>query len=233
MRYLALDTETTGISTKFGHRIIEIGMMDVSGRKCGETWQRYLQPDREIDEGAIAVHGITQEFLADKPRFEDIADELLTWLQGATLIIHNAKFDLGFLEYEFKRLKGEHFNFHDVYAECIDTLTLARKKYPGQRNSLDALCGRLQVDNSGRELHGALLDAELLAGVYLRMTGGQNKLTLNQENVASAADDRLDALQCNRVTVPSAEVDDHQQYLAEMKDAGQCIWLNGVQVTED
>ncbi len=183
MRQIVLDTETTGLEPEQGHRIIEIGCVELRERRLtGNNFHVYLQPDREIDAAAIEVHGITNEFLADKPRFADIAADLLDYLEGAELVIHNAPFDVGFLDAELARLDGL-----GVIAErcaVLDTLLLARKKHPGQRNTLDALCGRYDVDNSRRDKHGALLDAEILADVYLAMTGGQRALSLDAETAA-------------------------------------------------
>ena len=168
MRRVVLDTETTGMPVNDGHRVIEIGCVEVEGRRLtGRHFHIYLQPDREIDEGAIAVHGITNEDLKDKPRFKDVADEFYEFIRGAQLIIHNAPFDLGFLNNEFA-LIGQHERADiSAYCDVLDTLQMARERHPGQRNSLDALCKRYGVDNSGRELHGALLDSEILADVYL------------------------------------------------------------------
>ena len=182
MRSVVLDTETTGMPVTDGHRIIEIGCVEVIGRKLtGRHYHVYLQPDREVDEGAIAVHGITNEFLLDKPRFRDVADEFFEFIKGAQLIIHNAAFDIGFINNEFALLGQQ--DRADIAEHCavLDTLLMARERHPGQRNSLDALCKRYGVDNSGRELHGALLDAEILADVYLTMTGGQTHLSLAGE----------------------------------------------------
>ncbi len=180
-RLIVLDTETTGLEPEQGHRIIEVGCVElVERRLTGNNFHVYLQPDREIDAAAIEVHGITNEFLADKPRFGDIADELLKYLKGAELVIHNAPFDVGFLDAEFARLAG--MGTIDDHCTVLDTLIMARKKHPGQRNSLDALCGRYEVDNSRRDKHGALLDAEILADVYLAMTGGQGALSLDASN---------------------------------------------------
>ena len=182
MRSVVLDTETTGMPVTDGHRIIEIGCVEVMGRKLtGRHYHVYLQPDREVDEGAIAVHGITNEFLVDKPRFRDVADEFFEFIKGAQLIIHNAAFDIGFINNEFALLGQQ--DRSDIAEHCavLDTLLMARERHPGQRNSLDALCKRYGVDNSGRELHGALLDAEILADVYLTMTGGQTHLSLAGE----------------------------------------------------
>ena len=174
-RQLLLDTETTGLEPSQGHRIIEIGVVEMIDRRLtGNNFHIYLQPDREIDAGAIEVHGITNEFLADKPRFEDIAQELADYLRGAEVIIHNAPFDVGFIDAEYQRM--ENGLTMESLCEVIDTLVMAREMHPGQRNSLDALCGRYDVDNKHRTKHGALLDSEILADVYLAMTGGQKSL---------------------------------------------------------
>ena len=175
MRQVVLDTETTGIGHELGHRIIEIGCVELQDRKLtGNHFHVYLNPQREVDEGAFRVHGISTEFLQDKPLFKDIAEEFMHFVQGAELIIHNAPFDMGFLNAELNLL-----NWPVLLKDCCtvcDTLILAREKHPGQRNSLDALCKRYEIDNSNRTLHGALLDAEILASVYLAMTGGQANL---------------------------------------------------------
>ena len=177
-----LDTETTGMPVTDGHRIVEIGCVEVLGRRLtGRHYHVYLQPDREVDEGAIAVHGITNEFLADKPRFRDVADEFFEFVKGAQLIIHNAAFDIGFINNEFALLGQQDRSELSDHCLVLDTLLMARERHPGQRNSLDALCKRYGVDNSGRDLHGALLDAEILADVYLTMTGGQTNLSLAGE----------------------------------------------------
>jgi len=174
-RQLVLDTETTGLEPSQGHRIIEIGVVEMIDRRLtGNNFHIYLQPDREIDAGAIEVHGITNEFLADKPRFEDIAEELADYLRDAEVIIHNAPFDVGFIDAEFQRM--ENGLTMESLCEVIDTLVMAREMHPGQRNSLDALCGRYDVNNNHRTKHGALLDSEILADVYLAMTGGQKSL---------------------------------------------------------
>lgn len=184
MRFVVLDTETTGLEPREGHRIIEIGCVELIGRRLtGRHFHVYLNPEREVDEGAIAVHGITNEFLADKPRFAEVVDEFFEFIKGAELIIHNAAFDIGFINHEFARLKARP-ELGEVLDHCsvLDTLRMARERHPGQRNSLDALCKRYGVDNSGRDLHGALLDAEILADVYLAMTGGQTSLSLAGQN---------------------------------------------------
>ncbi|CAM5577606.1 DNA polymerase III subunit epsilon OS=Stutzerimonas stutzeri OX=316 GN=dnaQ PE=4 SV=1 [Stutzerimonas stutzeri] len=179
MRSVVLDTETTGMPVTDGHRIIEIGCVEVIGRRLtGRHYHVYLQPDREVDEGAIAVHGITNEFLADKPRFRDVADEFFEFIRDAQLVIHNAAFDIGFINNEFALLGQQERAEIDYHCSVLDTLLMARERHPGQRNSLDALCKRYGVDNSGRDLHGALLDAEILADVWLTMTGGQTNLSL-------------------------------------------------------
>lgn len=178
-RYVVLDTETTGMPVTDGHRVIEIGCVEVLGRRLtGRNFHVYLQPDRESDDGAIGVHGITTEFLIDKPRFAEVADEFYEFIQGAELIIHNAAFDVGFLNNEFHLIGQPERADISQYCTILDTLAMARARHPGQRNSLDALCKRYGIDLSGRDLHGALLDSELLADVYLAMTGGQTSLSL-------------------------------------------------------
>ena len=179
MRQIVLDTETTGIDPAAGHRVIEIGAAEIVNRRLtGNTWHSYLNPDRDIDAGAVAIHGIRREDLEDKPRFNEVADDLLTFLAGAELIIHNAPFDVAFLDHELERMRHARPALNE-HCTVLDTLVMAREMHPGQRNSLDALCRRYNVDNSGRDLHGALLDANLLAHVYLAMTGGQAALSLD------------------------------------------------------
>lgn len=180
-RQIVLDTETTGLEPSQGHRIIEIGCVELIDRRLtGNNFHIYLQPDREIDAGAIEVHGITNEFLADKPRFADISEEFVQYLRDAEVIIHNAPFDVGFIDAELARLPDG--LKMAGFCRITDTLVMAREKHPGQRNSLDALCGRYDIENSHRTKHGALLDAEILADVYLAMTGGQKALTLEAED---------------------------------------------------
>lgn len=177
MRQIILDTETTGLDPADGHRIIEIGCVEMVDRRLtGNNYHQYLQPDREIDAGAIEVHGITNEFLVDKPRFADLVEDFIAYIGGAELVIHNAPFDVGFINHEL-RLSARQQQVADL-CDVLDTLTLARKLHPGQKNNLDALCRRYAIDNTRRELHGALLDAEILADVYLAMTGGQVALSL-------------------------------------------------------
>jgi DNA polymerase-3 subunit epsilon len=189
MRQIVLDTETTGLEVSLGHRIIEIGCVELVNRRItGNHWHFYFNPDREIDSGAFEVHGISNEFLKDKNRFTDHAIDFLDYVEGAELIIHNAAFDVGFLNYE---LSGQETNVAIVEERCqiLDTLTMARQKHPGQRNNLDALCKRYEIDNSHRSLHGALLDARILADVYLIMTGGQTSLGLDASQISSGDDD--------------------------------------------
>ena len=198
-RQVVLDTETTGLEAEQGHRIIEIGAVELIDRKpTGRRFHRYVNPRRDIDNGALAVHGITNEFLADKPDFSEIADELLQFIEGAELVIHNSAFDVAFLDQEFGLLTQPRVRVEDA-CSIVDTLALARHKHPGQKNSLDALCRRYGVDNSQRELHGALLDAEILADVYLMMTGGQTALFFADE--AETASNRADAFVVARITV--------------------------------
>ncbi len=181
MRLVVLDTETTGLEVALDHRIIEIGCVEIVNRKLtGRHFHRYVNPQREIDAGAMEVHGISNEDLADKPLFAQVVAEFIDFVKGAELIIHNAPFDVGFLNAEMEKLGGEYQPLGS-YSGIIDSLTMARQMHPGQRNSLDALCKRYGVDNSQRELHGALLDAEILADVYLLMTGGQVDLVLGSE----------------------------------------------------
>ena len=181
MRQVVLDTETTGLEVSQGHRIIEIGCVELVNRRLtGRHFHKYIRPDRDIDAGALAVHGITSEFLADKPTFDRVAEEFLAFIDGAELIIHNAPFDVGFIDAELQRLDPEQ-PLTATLCSITDSLVLARSRHPGQRNSLDALCQRYGVDNASRTLHGALLDAEILADVFLAMTGGQTTLGLHEQ----------------------------------------------------
>lgn len=192
MRQIVLDTETTGLEPAQGHRVIEIGCIELIGRRpSGRSFHRYLNPQRALDPGAVEVHGLTGAFLADKPLFAEIADELLAFIRGAELVIHNAAFDVGFLDAEFARLRPVPGRIGD-FCTVLDTLRLARELHPGARASLDALCRRYGVDNSGRELHGALLDARILADVYLAMTGGQVAMSLDAAEAAAAVSVRAD-----------------------------------------
>ena len=193
MRQIVLDTETTGLSHQAGHRVIEIGCVELINRsKTKNHFHHYINPGREVDEGALAVHGITDEFLADKPTFSSLVDDFIQYVDGAELIIHNASFDMGFLDNELALVKYK--NSLTELCDVIDTLKVARKKHPGQKNNLDALCKRYGIDNSGRQLHGALLDAEILAEVYLVMTGGQSTLFTEGEQSEKKVDDKVNMI---------------------------------------
>jgi DNA polymerase-3 subunit epsilon len=231
VRQVVLDTETTGLSTKDGHRIIEIGCIEMIDRRITQnTFHVYINPNRVVDDGAIKVHGITNEFLLDKPKFEDIVEEYLDFTKGAELIIHNAPFDVGFLNNELSLLKGRKRKVED-YSTIFDTLPLARKKHPGARATLDALCKRYGIDNSHRELHGALLDSEILAEVYLAMTGGQFSLLDFGEKTGEEAEKQgIVRLSSNReklkvIACSEQELDEHQQRLEAIEKAsGECVW---------
>lgn len=187
MRQIVLDTETTGLEAAAGHRVIEVGGVEFENRRAtGRTFHRYINPERAVDPGALEVHGIDNEFLKDQPLFADIAEELVEFLTGSELVIHNAEFDIGFLNHELDRLDHLTSDIRD-HCDVLDTLKLARRMHPGQRNNLDALARRYHVDSSRRELHGALLDAQILAEVYLAMTGGQASLMLDADAQASGA----------------------------------------------
>lgn len=228
-RQIVLDTETTGLEWEQDHRIIEVGCVELIERRyTGNNFHQYLQPDRLIDAGAIEVHGITNEFLQDKPRFEDIVNDLMQYLDGAELIIHNAPFDVGFLNYELDRCHYRHGTLENS-CSITDSLVMARGKHPGQRNSLDALCTRYQIDNSKREKHGALLDAEILADVYLAMTGGQRSLLLENKDEQSSTHagevSRLEGFTDLPLIKASAdELALHEQALDRLGDA--CVWRN-------
>lgn len=234
MRQIVLDTETTGLEPEQGHRIIEIGCVELVDRRLtGNNFHQYLQPDREIDDAAVEVHGITTEFLADKPRFEDLVEDFVNYVSGAELIIHNAPFDVGFLNHELKLLGGGWKELAD-YCSVTDTLAMARKMHPGQRNSLDALCKRYEIENSHRTLHGALLDAEILADVYLAMTGGQAALSLGGDlssetgGAGTSAIRRLDANRPSLLVVRATteECERHEKRLDAIEKAsgGACVW---------
>lgn len=233
MRQIVLDTETTGLEPSEGHRIIEIGCVELINRRLtGNNFHQYLQPDRAIDAGAIEVHGLTNEFLADKPRFHDIMHDLLDYLRGAELIIHNASFDLGFLNHELQRADAAQGKITDV-CRVIDTLQMARALHPGQKNNLDALCKRYSIDNSRRELHGALLDSEILADVYLAMTGGQAALSLDglQSETGAAQAKAIERIAADRpalrvICADDKEIEAHRARLAAVEKAsgGQLIW---------
>ena len=228
MRQVVLDTETTGLEPNDGHRVIEIGCVEVINRRLtGNSLHLYLNPQREIDEGALAVHGISTEFLADKPTFDKVADEFLAFVDGAELVIHNAPFDVGFLNHELRRL-GSRYGTMEQRCGVLDTLVMARQKHPGQKNNLDALCRRYGVENGHRELHGALLDAEILADVYLAMTGGQTRLSLDGNNsaeqggeMAAEAIRRLDGQRPGLTVVRASdqELQRHRDKLSAIADS--------------
>lgn len=230
MRQIILDTETTGLNPRSGDRIIEIGCVEMINRRLtGNNLHFYINPERDSEEGALAVHGLTTEFLSDKPKFAEISAELLDYLSGAEIIIHNAPFDVGFLDAEFARLGVA--PFHQQVAGVIDTLVQAKSMYPGKRNSLDALCDRYGISNSHRVLHGALLDAELLAEVYLAMTRGQNSLTIDLEvqETSAQGDDGATTGALAEVLVMRAseeEVAAHELVVSSLDKEvrGNCIW---------
>ncbi len=231
MRQIFLDTETTGLETRDGHRIIEIGCVEMIDRKLtGNNYHQYIQPDRESDEAALAVHGITTEFLSDKPRFEDIVQDFLDYVTGAELIIHNAPFDVGFIDYELGLLSNDLKNL-EHYCEISDSLVLARQMHPGQRNSLDALCKRYDIKNEHRQLHGALLDSEILADVYLAMTGGQRALLLGRES-GEADDTMIQSFQrlsekpeLAVIHAKDNELSAHQLYMKKIEEeSGKNLW---------
>lgn len=232
MRQIVLDTETTGIRFEDGHRIIEIGCIEMINRKLtGQHFHYYLNPERDVEAEALAVHGITKEFLLDKPLFSQIVKDLMDFISGAELIIHNAPFDVGFLNNELM-LCRQHWRTIADYCRVIDTLPLARQLHVGQRNSLDALCKRYGVDNTKRDLHGALLDANLLAQVYLAMTGGQGSFfdTINDKQNASVAISQTNhdvVLEKHNLIVIKAdenELEEHKKYLELLKKQGKCVW---------
>ena len=238
MRQIVLDTETTGLDPAEGHRIIEIGCVEVMNRRpTGNTYHQYINPDRTIDAGAIEVHGITNEMLVDKPRFGDVVQDFIDFVRDAELVIHNAAFDVGFINHELKLIgvTGTDGGPLKIEAVCsvIDSLTLARSLNPGQKNDLDSLCRRFSIDNSQRTLHGALLDAEILADVYLIMTGGQTGLFEdgNADGKGGVSQTEVRRLDPNRPRLPvisatSEELALHQAWLEEIdeKSGGQCLW---------
>jgi DNA polymerase III subunit epsilon len=226
MRQVFLDTETTGLSPAQGHRIIEIAAVEAINRRLTKNhFHIYLNPDREIDQGAQEVHGITLEFLQDKPRFADIADEFLQFIAGAELIIHNAPFDVGFLNAELGKIDKP--EIESISGCVIDTLKMAKDMRPGQRNSLDALCRHFGVDNSKRTLHGALLDAELLADVYMAMTRGQESLLMDLlDDADNATEFSIDGVVKPLLVVEASleEQSAHEAYLADLAKSGKCLW---------
>lgn len=233
-RQIVLDTETTGIETRHGNRIIEIGCVEMIDRKMtGNNYHQYIQPDRESEEGALSVHGITSEFLADKPRFHEIAADFLEYVKGAELIIHNAPFDVGFIDYELGLLSGDWGSITDN-CTILDSLVMARDMHPGQRNSLDALCKRYDINNAHRELHGALLDSEILGDVYLAMTGGQVMLSLDS-NSAQVSDEDEEDISVGSISLPveglrvikanAEEIAAHDARMSAIIDSsGKTLW---------
>jgi len=233
MRQIILDTETTGLEAAQDHRIIEIGCLElISRRPTGRHFHQYLNPERDIDEGAVAVHGLTRARLEPEPKFAQIAAQLIEFLKGAELIIHNAAFDVAFLDAEFARLPGEPVTIAAI-CTVVDSLALARQMHPGQRNNLDALCKRYNVDNAGRQLHGALLDAQLLGEVYLAMTGGQVALRLGESGSAQHRDMAAAAQPLQRpthglrvISATAEEEEAHQAFLTLLgkSSKGGCLW---------
>jgi len=230
MRQIILDTETTGLSAENGDRIIEIGCVELLNRKfTGNNLHHYINPERDSHEDALKVHGISNEFLRDKPKFAAIAEELVDYLRDAEVIIHNAPFDIAFLNMEFRRLGLPPVT--QVVANVLDTLVMAKEMFPGKRNGLDALCDRLGVDNSGRTLHGALLDAELLADVYINMTRGQDALLIDIADTADSEGGTLEAVDLRRLELPvlsanEQEAQAHEAVLAELDKSskGKTVW---------
>ena len=234
MRQVVLDTETTGISVSAGNRVIEIGCVELLDRRpTGRIFHRFLNPDRDSEPGALRVHGRTTEFLSDKPRIAEVVDEFLDFIRGAELVIHNAEFDLGFLDAELERCGADYGRMLDHAAGVVDTLLLARELYPGQRVSLDLLCKRFGIDNSHRELHGALIDAELLLDVYIGLTSGQYDLALGANEPALPKTGRAavaaEVRQVRVVRASAAELALHAARLAQLERAsGQRLWPDDV-----
>ncbi len=233
MRQIILDTETTGLEPKQGHRIIEIGCIElINRRKTERNFHQYLNPERDIEDGAFNIHGLSNEFLSDKSRFADIAQEFIDFIRDGELIIHNAPFDVGFINAELKLL-GKKWGKIEDYCTVFDTLVLAREKHPGQKNNLDALCKRYEVDNSQRDLHGALLDAKILLDVYLKMTGGQTDLTFHSVATSHGVKGKSEQYINNKhkklvVIEPTEnELAEHRLLLESIEDKnkGKCIWL--------
>lgn len=237
MRQIILDTETTGINPKEGHKIIEIGCVEMVNRHfTGNNFHEYLQPDREIEAEAIEVHGITNEFLKDKPRFKEVVERFMAYIKGAELIIHNAPFDIGFLNHELEQINSP-WGAMEQHCSVLDTLVMARKMFPGQKNNLDALCRRYAIDNSHRVLHGALLDSEILGDVYLMMTGGQVSLALHAPNTfngehSNGHPNSIRRISTSRQALPIISANEEEllahdeRVKAIIKQAGQCLWNN-------
>jgi DNA polymerase-3 subunit epsilon len=228
IRQIVLDTETTGLNPRTGDRVIEIGCVELINRKLtGNNFHAYINPERDSDPRALEIHGLTTEFLSDKPRFAEIAESLAQYVQGAEVIIHNASFDLGFLDAEYEKMKLP--SFTSLVNNVIDTLIRAKEMHPGKRNSLDALCDRYGISNAHRQLHGALLDAELLADVYLAMSRGQNSFVIDVEETSSQSQQSDSSQGPLLATVLVKIADDqellaHQQLLAGLAKSGKCVW---------
>jgi DNA polymerase-3 subunit epsilon len=230
VRQIILDTETTGINPQLGHRIIEIGCVEMIDRKLtGKHFHVYVNPQRIVEDEAISIHGITNEFLLDKPVFKEIAGDFYAYIKGAELVIHNAAFDVGFINNEFSLLRPK-LPLVEGYCEILDTLAMARKKHPGQKNSLDALCKRYGINNAHRELHGALLDAEILADVYLLLSGGQTILSLDKDGGDDSGEANLRRISVERkilkvVLADDGELSEHSKYLEAMKKGSdEVVW---------
>ena len=228
MRQIALDTETTGINTADGHRVIEIGCVEIENRRItGREYHCYLNPEREIDEGAARVHGLTLDKLRDKPLFQDVAEEFLDFIRDSELVIHNAKFDVGFLDSELSIIKHD-LRSIEKHALVLDTLALAREMHPGKKNSLDALCNRYMVDRSMRQVHGALIDADLLAKVYLAMTGGQDTFDLEEisNNDLLAKEVNVSKEQLSQIfrQANADEIQAHEEFLDKKSKDKSCLW---------
>lgn len=231
MRQIVLDTETTGLDPAKGHRIIEIGCVElINRRRNGNTFHQYLNPQREIEDAAFDVHGLSQDFLSDKPLFRDVAQDFIDFIRGSELLIHNAPFDVGFINAELAAI-GKQWGKLEDHCCVIDTLKLARDRHPGQKNNLDALCSRYAIDNSQRDLHGALLDAHILLDIYLAMTGGQATLFLEQEVAAANENGVMRQLDQNRtplrvIQATEQELKAHWQRLEDIdkQSGGQCVW---------
>ncbi len=223
-RQIILDTETTGLDFKTGHRIIEIGCIEIVNRKfTGNEYHTYINPDRDSDEGALRVHGLTTDFLSDKPRFSDIYEDFISFIKGSELLIHNAEFDVGFLDNEIKLVSKDFKPLEKEVIKITDTLQIAREKHPGQRNSLDALVNRYEINGYDRELHGALLDSKILGDVYLSMTGGQSTLdfTTNdsrEKNLEEVKEKTSSSKKLKVIKVSDKEKARHLEYLAKMKE---------------
>ena len=233
MRQIILDTETTGLAPKQGHRIIEIGCVElINRRETNRNFHQYINPERDIEDGAFNIHGLSSEFLSSKPRFCDVVQEFIDFIKDSELIIHNAPFDVGFINAEFKLL-GKKWGKIEDYCTVFDTLLLAREKHPGQKNNLDALCKRYDVDDSQRDLHGALLDARILLDVYLKMTGGQTDLTFDSKEIDNLEENKseqhINSRQRKLVVVEPTESELEKNHLLlesiNEKNGGKCLWI--------